>query len=383
MNVARVRPIGPFIASLPGVRPLVVALPLILLFISGCAAIAPAEAAGGGTIRVLVLKDEGELRIRGASGVPTGGEILLRRSFPGTAALAGEVVDLPVRFTPSDTFIHVNGRPYRGSIEVYDEGGGLMAVNELPLETYIVGIINHEISSRWHMEAVKAQAVIARTYALYKKGGSAGLPYDLEGTVLGQVYRGVNAEDDAAERAVRSTRGEILTYGGEPALTVYHSNAGGRTDASRDVWSGDYPYLTSVASRYDSISPNYSWEFSVRAGRLGGMLEASGRGVGRVVSIRRAEVLRSGRVRSIEIRGTSGRRTLSGEELRKLLGYSNLKSTIFRVSASGETFIFTGRGSGHGVGLSQWGAKGMAEAGYSYRRILGHYYPGTTLKRIY
>lgn len=359
---------------------------LLAVSFSGCAGVTPGSSRSGGHVRVLVLKDMPSLTIKGARGI---GPAELRRAAPGMLSLNGTLREEPLRFYPARKLIYVNDRPYRGLVDVYSSKGGLMAVNELPIETYLVGIINHEISSKWHADAVKSQAVISRTYALYqineaKKSMAPGVPYDIEGSVLGQVYKGTGAEDDLALRAVKSTAGEVLTYRGELALTVFHSNAGGRTEASRDVWSGDYRYLTSVKSPFDAASPGFAWEFSVKAGELGRLLSGSGHSIGEPASIKATLRTRAGRVKKLVVTDRTGKRvTLTGEEMRKAVGYGAIKSTIFKVKRAGDLFVFEGRGSGHGVGLSQWGAKGMAENGYTYREILRHYYPGTRLKRAY
>jgi stage II sporulation protein D len=208
--------------------------------------------------------------------------------------------------------------------------------------------------------------------------------YHVEGSILGQVYRGVNAEDALALNAVNETRGQVLTYDGELALTVYHSNAGGRTDASVDVWSGDYPYLSSVQSPYDDVSPGYSWEFILPAASLKELLTGAGYDIGEPVDIVIKGVTPGGRARQVEIRDAPGRSVLLGaNEFRKIVGYEAFKSNIFKVNKGLEIFVFEGRGSGHGVGLSQWGAKGMADNGNTYLEILRHYYPGTELETAY
>jgi stage II sporulation protein D len=296
----------------------------------------------------------------------------------------GVPAKLPVSFTPEGEIIRVNGRPYRGRIELLAGSGGLRVVDELDIETYLAGLINYEISARWPADAVKTQAVIARTYALYQKRKSKGGQYHIEGSTLGQVYKGINAEDRAALKAVNDTRGQVLTYRGKLALTVYHSNAGGRTDASADVWSGDYSYLRSVRSPYDVVSPDYSWNFTMPAEVLGGLLVRGGYDIGSPVSVKIKARTPGGRARQVRIRSKDGRVILlEAEKFRKIIGYSALRSTKFKVGRRGDLFVFKGKGSGHGVGLSQWGAKGMAENGYSYRQILKHYYPGTKLKKVY
>jgi stage II sporulation protein D len=352
---------------------------LLLLSISGCIRAVPGNAGDGDKIRVLVLNGAESVSLRG---VGSGAALDIRRDGRGVT-VNGHAKTLPLRFEPEGEFVYVNNRPYRGSIEVFPGGDGLMVINELPLEHYLVGIINNEISSKWPEESIKAQAVIARTYAIYIRARKNAL-YDIEGSVLGQVYSGAAAEDRAAQRAVSATAGEILTYDGEPALTVYHSNAGGMTASSKDVWQSDYPYLRPVDSPYDEYAPRYSWDFSIDGKTLGGKLRDAGFDVGEPEAIEPAMVTDSGRIKSVVIWGEGGHQVrLTGENLRKVVGYGKLRSTRFEVRKNGDTFLFIGRGSGHGVGLSQWGAKGMAGAGYTYREILRHYYPGTELEKAY
>ncbi len=358
---------------------------LISLVFFGCAAPGPSrqdKAAGREEmIRVLVLKGTEEIEIRGAEGA---GHIRVRHLGGNAVTLNGEKASLPLRFSPSAEFIYIGKRPYRGVLEIYADEDGLVVIDEMPLEDYLVGIINNEISSKWPIDAIKAQAVVARTYAIYKKRKREGSLYDLTATHMDQVYTGAAVEDAASMLAVMETSGEVLFYDGAPALTVYHSNAGGMTESSKHVWSIDYPYLRAVKSRHDKGAPNFRWELSLSARAIGDMLAGAGYGIGIPRSIKIKEKTPTGRVKALVIRdGQGGELTLSGEELRKVLGYGMLKSTLFRVKKRGSTFTFRGRGSGHGVGLSQWGAKGMAEEGYSYRKILKHYYSGTFIRKIY
>ena len=359
---------------------------LLLLCVSGCIRAVPGNAGQGDTIRVLVLDGVQAVSIKGSSLAPqldikTDGASVLVNAAPA---------QLPLRLEPAGEFIYIGGRPYRGSLVVHAAEGRLMVVDELLLEGYLVGIINNEISSKWPVESIKAQAVIARTYAIFQRAKKKDALFDIEGSVIGQVYSGAGAEDGAAMDAVRQTRGEILEYNGEPALTVYHSNAGGMTEAARDVWQSDFPYLRPVKSPYDKSAPGYSWELVIEARALGEKLRSAGFDLSFSLSddephsISPLETTSSGRVKVLAVEDATGRRVvLRGEDLRKALGYSSLRSTRFKVKKRGSAFVFTGRGSGHGVGLSQWGAKGMAEEGYSYGEILKHYYPGTRINRVY
>ena len=289
-----------------------------------------------------------------------------------------------MRLLPDNGHILVNGRPYRGSIEIASGKQGLLVINEVPIEAYLAGIINNEISSKWHEDVIKTQAVIARTYALFNRNKRAGSPWHVESSVMGQVYSGAASEDPAAVNAVAATAGEVLMFEDEPALTVYHSNAGGMTEASRAVWSRDYPYLMPVESPFDAGAPRFEWDYTATAAGLGEELRRSGRSIGNPVALEVMETTPSGRVKTLAVRDSGGREIrLTGEELRSVVGYSVIRSAMFVVERGGEMFVFKGKGSGHGVGLSQWGAKGMAENGYSYRQILLHFYPGTSLTKLW
>jgi len=350
----------------------------------------PSNSMAGSKVRVLVLQGVKALAIEGASGREKGA-LTLERSLGGAEALVnGRTQKLPLFFTPRrgrGEFIYVNKRPYRGRLGIYADGGArLFVVNELDIEDYLAGIINYEISSAWPEDVVKAQAVAARTYVLYRMERAPKGPYDIEGTTTGQVYKGASAEDEAATKAVKMCHGEVLFFHGKPALTVYHSNGGGRTDAAGDIWKGDeyYPYLRSVVSPYDKVSPRYRWDFAIPASILGRLLRAEGFSLGMPRSLQSKDITPGGRVKTMRLTDGRGKTiVIGGEELRRLLGYSIIRSALFTVRRERGLFIFTGRGSGHGVGMSQWGARGMAEAGYSYKEILRHYYPGTRLKKLF
>ncbi|MBI5560577.1 MAG: SpoIID/LytB domain-containing protein [Deltaproteobacteria bacterium] len=336
-------------------------------------------------MRVLILKGKTDLLIKGSS---ASSEMRFEYGGDGRVTLNAKETTLPLRYTPEDEFIYVEERPYRGIIEVREderEGSiGLMVINEVPLEPYIAGIINSEISSMWPAEAVKAQAVIARTYAVHQRDARANPLFDLTSTLMDQVYTGAGGEDEASLHAVKETEGEVLTYDGMPALTVYHSNGGGVTEDCKEVWGADYPYLRGVKSAYDRTSAGYLWELSLSSSSLGGIFKKAGYEVDRIEALKVTERTKTGRVKKLVIKGSGGNAlTLTGVEFRKALGYSALRSTLFEVEKRGDEFVFSGRGSGHGVGLSQWGAKGMAEDGYGYKEILRHYYPGTELRRVY
>jgi stage II sporulation protein D len=336
---------------------------------------------GGELIKVEVLKDQKSISLRGT----TKGNVDIK-SEPGVSMRADDDNSYKsLSFKPYKSTMEVNGTQYRGNVRIIaqEDGKGLQVINELLIEDYLVGLINNEISSNWHKEAVRAQAIIARTYALGQKQKRLQEPYHLVGTDIDQVYKGSSLEDRKARRAVDDTSGMVIYYKDELALTLYHSNAGGRTESAKNVWGGDYPYLRSVSSPKDKKAPRYEWSYTISEEAFSWKLRKGRHDIERVRSIHIKKKSPTRRVVKLQIKGGPTAIEMTGEELRSILGYANIRSTIFKVRKSRGEFTFTGRGSGHGVGLSQWGAKGMAEAGRSYKGILKHYYPGTKIKKIY
>ena len=288
---------------------------------------------------------------------------------------------------PGDTTLRVAGtsRSYAGSLHlsVDSRGATLRFVNHVPLEDYVASVVASEYGLP-DLEGSKAMAVIARTYGL-KVIGSTDDSYDHVDHTASQVYRGSRAVTATARRAAEETRGEVLTHNGRLIEAVYSSSSGGHTANNEDVWnSNPHPYLRGRKDPWDRESKYHRWEFSVAESTLHGALtSALGREVtGVSVAARSAD----GRASSIEIQTAGGSsRTLQADEFRRIirasLGESALRSTKFEVHRRRGNYQFEGGGFGHGVGLSQWGAHGMAKAGKSYRDILDFYYTDVRLER--
>lgn len=283
----------------------------------------------------------------------------------------------------SPAAVVVNGKPYRGIAEISPGDKGLLVVNELPLEEYLVGLINCEISSAWPMEAVKAQAVIARTYALNRKELRRNSLYHLESTVMDQVYEGCLIEDSRALRAVSETTGEVLSHNGALIQAYYHSNCGGRTEASEHVWGAALPYLKGVECEYCLTNPSSVWEQKLSLKDIEEKFRAAGLKVSGLSDIRPGIRNSRGRLKNIVVVSPRGELTLSGDQFRKTVGYGVIKSTQFTVKIAHGEALFSGTGNGHGVGLCQWGAKQRALDGFSYTEILSYYYPGTELRMFF
>lgn len=301
----------------------------------------------------------------------------------GREKLRGEVLTI----RPSGAGeLALDGRRYRGALELRHKSGGLTAVNIVPVDDYLQSTVPEEMPTDWPAEALKAQSVAARSFSLASRGRHAGEGYDLCTTTHCQLYTGTAAEKTASTAAVRATRGEVLTYGGRPIEALFHTDSGGMTENSEEVWGSHVPYLRAVR---DAQTKTLPWTKTITRADLERKLAAKGHNIGKVRSIALSPLAigraakdrtASGRVKTMTVTGTKGTATLSGTTWRSLLG---LKSTLFDAKLTKDAVTFTGYGSGHGLGISQWGAKRLAETGKSYADILHHYYTGTTLQQLY
>jgi len=230
---------------------------------------------------------------------------------------------------------------------------------------------------------VKAQAIIARTYAVYRKTARTGSPYHMESSVIDQVYEGCLIEDSRARRAVLETEGEVLTFGGAVIQAFYHSSCGGRTEASENVWGTSFPYLKGVECQYCLTSPaNTAWECKLSLKEIEERLRTAGYTVPGLYDVKPGPFNSRGRLKQVILLASKGSVTISGEQFRKAVGYGVIKSTRFIVKNAKNEISFSGSGNGHGVGLCQWGAKQRALDGFGFGEILSYYYPGTELKKL-
>lgn len=304
----------------------------------------------------------------------------LRRGSSSTFYLAGRGLKRLTVSAPEK--IRINGKNYRGLLDFYPTEKGVLVVNELPIEEYLIGLINCEISSLWPVEAVKAQAVIARSYAIYQKDARRGALYHLESSVMDQVYDGVDIEDSRAARAVQETAGEVLTYSGAVIQAFYHSNCGGHTEAALNVWGADLPYLQGVECRYCLSAPSARWEIALPLKKIESFVKAAGYQASGLSSIKVGGTNRNGRLQDLTMSTSKGDLVISAVNFRKAVGYAVIKSTNFTFRMRGEELLFTGFGNGHGVGLCQWGSKERAGDGFNYREILSYYYPGVRIDKL-
>lgn len=363
------------------------------------AAIAPALA-GELEMRVAIEQDVSQVQVGGST--PTtlqdGNGRVLAQLPAQTAVVAraenGQVAVSDWRtgavwLEPSgeNGLVWIGGRWYRGRTLVVPTAGGLTAVNYVDLEEYLYSVVGSEVYPNWHPEALKAQAVAARTYALYQRQTGANAVFDVGDTVRWQVYNGVEEEASSTIAAVQATRGQVVTHQGRIINAVFHASAGGHTDNVENVWTNPLPYLRAVPA-FDEAAPNAQWTVNVTADQL----RAAIPGIGNILSLTPERVSPVGRVITLRATGDAGTKTITGAQLRSAL---NLRSTWFSVTPQPDaiastrgvagaptSFQIVGRGFGHGLGMSQWGAQFMALQGRSYMDILRHYYTGTILSRI-
>jgi stage II sporulation protein D len=273
--------------------------------------------------------------------------------------------------------LRVNNHEYPGVMEVVPIGESLTAVNELPLEEYLAGAVRAEAGDRMPLEMLKAQAIVARTYAAYHRQLNAGKLYHIVASTVHQQYVGRVPSQSSVWTAVRETEGQVLLWQGSLFPAFYHTDSGGHTEDPRAVFAAsNMPALRPVHVEFPSGSPHHEWRLDMPLAELGTLLVKGGISVGRIKGLEVLERSTSLRVSQIAIRGIAGSVTLRGNDLRRLIGYDTLKSTLFAVAVVGRMARFVGRGYGHGVGLDQWSAKTMAELGYDARQIVEYYYPG-------
>lgn len=373
--------------------------------------------------------------------------------------------DVDYGFSGTDDTFTINGKQYRGCLRFAVNGTVMTAVNVVDLEEYLYGVIPAEMPASYGEEALKAQTLAARTYAMTKLNAHKGSGYELCDTINCQVYKGYSGENSKTNAIVDETEGEIICYNGTPIEAVFSASTGGYTENSENVWNSVVPYLRAVpeVGEYG----NNTWTKTLTLSQLDSLMSAKGENIGSAQDIVITKISTGGRVQEMKIVGTSGSVTLTKENIRTYFSGAcgSLPSKMFMINGKGGdpssgsrsvqrqatkssstgsltssaaangitaktegtlsamngknlkldglsvsentnsnqntpvistgdyqiydvnistvengTFVFEGSGNGHGVGLSQNGAQGMAQQGYSYEEIIKHYYTGVTIE---
>jgi stage II sporulation protein D len=269
---------------------------------------------------------------------------------------------------------------YLGRIEIGLDGAQLYAINRLPLETYLLGIVGSEMNPDWPLEALKAQAVAARTYALQRRMmmRAANKAYDLESSVISQVYKGAERIRPSVIRAVKETHGEVMSWHHGLVEALFHSTCGGKTRSAVAVFGRPVPYLVAEPCRWCRDSARHHWQLDVPLNELSSMLEGA-----RLVKSKLKTFERKDGASTVSVHSKAGPKAISPKAVRAAMGYGVLFSDHFTAKTEGRFVHIEGSGFGHGVGMCQWGARGLALEGKSHEEILQHYYRGIRVQRIY
>jgi stage II sporulation protein D len=290
---------------------------------------------------------------------------------------------LPVKIKPSNGVIFANSKPYQGYLKLIKSRNKINVVNVLTVEDYIKGVLPKEVGSNWRIEALKAQAVISRTYTLANLHKHSDQGFDMCSTTHCQVYGGLDGETHSTNQAVKETQKEVLTYEGTFAQTVFHANCGGHTDDPKYIWNWKEtpPYLRGVKCGYCYDAPHTKWEQEMDASFISNKLTNDK--IGRIKKIKVKGKTSSGAAKELEIIHSKGKTILNAYKFRLAVDAWKIKSHVFdSIKINGGKIYFKGKGWGHKVGLCQWGSKGMAEKGKTYRKILEHFYPGTKIETV-
>lgn len=336
-----------------------------------------------------------------------------------------------------EPIITVEKDSYRGYIRLFINDGELIVINHVYLEDYLYGVVPREMSYTSPMEALKAQAVASRSFAMHNINKHAQEGFNLCDTTHCQAYAGYIYERSSTNQAVDETMGVLIYYEGEVIEAIYHSTSSGYTEDSSNVWGGSIPYLKSVEDHFSLDSPHNNWSFSIKLSDLNEKIIGAGINIGELQNIEIIETTSTNKVKNVKLIGSLGEEIITGERFRNIIGTTTLKSAWFRIKdstsntvnyayvldgnslepkvidiskaqiidgnnrrtvtrsavvratgndrirnfqqsslISGEELVIEGSGYGHGVGMSQYGAKKMAEYGYTFEEILKYYYTG-------
>ena len=304
----------------------------------------------------------------------------------GKVKIKNKVYSLPLKIT-SSSFIVVNKKIYRGNIIVcLSQKGKLNIVNEVDIEDYLKGILPKEANSAWPIEALKTQAVISRSYVLknLKKHSKDG--FDVCSTIHCQVYGGASAETKNCNQAVVETFAEVVVYDNKIAQTLFHSSCGGHTEDPKYVWNWTTktpPYLKGLKDKYCKDNPNQNWTCTIKENIIREKLTKAGYKIGKIKDITTHGKTVGLAKEQVVIKHAKGTLKLNSYKFRTTVDPWLIKSTMINsIKKQKDSFVFTGNGWGHKVGLCQWGSKFMADKGFSYKQILQFYYPSTSIEKV-
>lgn len=342
-----------------------------------------------------------------------------------------------------ESLVKVDQNNYRDYITFLEKDNKLSLINHIEIEHYLYGVVPKEMPASWPIESLKAQAVVARSFALANLNKHVKEGYNLCDTTDCQVYKAYDNEHPNTNQAVNETKGEYVYYNGKIASTPYHSTSGGYTEDSSVAWGGSVPYLIPVYDKFSEGTASNNWLVKITPLEIENKLSTIGVNIGEIRDVVILNTSSANRVVDLKITGSKGDHIMDGNRMRTLLGNNTMKSTWFEIDKKGQnstkkvyvidgnlkktveidinnsyildgksktnsnrnvvsraigsdrttnieqslsisqtTFIFNGKGYGHGVGMSQYGAMEMAKLGYNYEDIIKHYYTGVDIIKI-
>ncbi|MFH1708285.1 MAG: SpoIID/LytB domain-containing protein [Planctomycetota bacterium] len=287
---------------------------------------------------------------------------------------------------------HLDGKRFTGEVVLVNKGDAAIdVIDRLDLESYLCGVLQGEVSAKWPEEALKAQVVASRTYALYHMRSRTGTDYDVDATTMFQVYIGGVEPPAAITRAVRATSGMVMLCDGAVFEARFSSCCGGATENNDNVFHEPFiPVLAGRTCGFCGQSPDSKWEAEIDKGKLTEALRAAypDADYGAVREVEASKSGVEGRVIEVTVRHANGVAVLNANDfrlatIRNLPGKKRLRSMRCKIENTPTAVRFTGSGWGHGVGMCQWGAKGMADAEHDFIRILKYYYTGCGFRKLY
>lgn len=347
-------------------------------------------------IRIAILQDSPSfyLRVKGVFEIQdeSGRQVYkgknlksrLVKADSGKIAFPGAVLNFTrLKIFSRNGYIYINNRLYRGVVSIIlKDTTRFLAVNELDLENYLRGILCNEIAPWWPLDALKAQAVVARTYALYQRQFTKKKDFDLTNDIYSQVYGGKTSEKWRSNRAIDLTKGEILTFKGNLFPAYYHATCGGHTEDASMLWKDDLEPLKGVICGFCAGLPHFSWQAEISLEEIKSKLLAKGFKIDRLDQIGIVSLNPSGRINELEIKSADNSLIISAKDFRQALSPNVIRSTNFTLKINSDKVYFTGLGWGHGVGLCQWGMYELAKSGKNYKEIMEYYYPQSEIMRL-
>jgi stage II sporulation protein D len=279
-------------------------------------------------------------------------------------------------------FLQNENKKYYGFFKITAYKNKLYVVNYVDIEKYLYGVVTSESYSKWHIEALKAQAVASRSFVYYQMQVRKNWLYDVRDDTFDQVYKGVDGITKKSIIATNKTKGEVLLFNDQVILAQFTANSGWYSSSSKEIFNVDFEYLYTHKDKFSYKMPKGMWQKEISIKKLSKNLKKIGLNFGTIIDIKPYKVVKSGRVVKVVINGEKGKKILKTyTSIRRAAKLDDI--LLKKIIKQNNKFIFIGGGYGHGVGYSQWGGEAMAKDGYSYKKILSYYYKNISIKKLW